>query len=69
MSQKEGYDWVLLNDDQEVGGNLFGVQGVPMNFYIDRKGKIQFATRGFQEGDEVAMKAMIRQLLRGGETG
>ena len=52
MSQKEGYDWVLLNDDQEVGGNLFGVQGVPMNFYIDRKGKIQFATRGFQEGDE-----------------
>lgn len=69
MSRKEGYDWILLNDDQGVSRNLYGVQGVPMNFYLDQKGRIQFATRGFREGDEVAMKAMIRQLLRGGEAG
>jgi hypothetical protein len=55
--------WPHLMDDQNLSKKSYGVQGVPANLFIDRKGRIVFRTAGFREGDQAAIEQMVRALL------
>ncbi len=55
--------WPHLMDDQDVAGERFGVQGVPMNIFVDHQGRIMFKTVGYRPGDEQAFEEMVDALI------
>ncbi|HUX07708.1 MAG TPA: TlpA disulfide reductase family protein [Acidobacteriota bacterium] len=50
-------------EDEEVAFNIFGIQGFPTTYIIDREGKIMFYHRGFRAGNEAQMEEEIKILL------
>ena len=50
-------------DDAEVAESVFGVQGYPTSFLIDREGRIMFSHLGFEAGDEEKLAEDIERLL------
>ena len=50
-------------DDAEVAMSVFGVQGYPTSFLIDREGRIMFSHLGFEAGDEEKLAEDIERLL------
>jgi peroxiredoxin len=44
--QDNGYDFPVLLDTDYSVKQLYGVTGIPMSFFIDRDGVIQYIKRG-----------------------
>ena len=54
--------------DDEVVKTIFGVQGYPTSFVLDRQGRVIFYHIGFDKGDEVKIEKEIKKLLMMGQT-
>ena len=60
--------YLLLENPEgeaEVVEQIFGVQGFPTSYLVDREGRILYAHHGFEVGDEVQLEAEIQELLAG----
>lgn len=42
---------------------LYGVQGMPTSFYIDRRGIVRFIHIGFSDGDKADVRKVVMKLL------
>ena len=49
--------------DAEVVDQVYGVNGFPSTFIIDREGRLLYCHLGFDEGDEKKMEQEILSLL------
>jgi peroxiredoxin len=49
--------------DEEVVRRVFGVQGYPTSYILDRQGRVIYYHIGFDKGDEVKLEKEIKKLL------
>ena len=62
-----GADWILLDDDQNVSGQLFDVTKFPTTLFLDPKGRVIFRIEGFDPRDERRIREIVFSLVaRGG---
>lgn len=53
----------ILLDRKQTTPELFGVQGMPTAFLIDREGRLRNTHKGFKKGDADKLTKLIEQLL------
>jgi peroxiredoxin len=64
--EENGLTYTFLEngeEDAEVVDAIFGIQGYPTSYLIDRDGRILFAHLGFEPGDENKIEQEIKKLL------
>ena len=64
--EKHGLTYTALENgegDAEVASAVFGVQGYPTSFLVDRDGRVMYRHLGFEAGDEVHLAEEIESLL------
>lgn len=54
---------VLLDEDGNVSGNLYGVQGYPFYLLIDKEGKVAYVQSGFKEDMFNSVSKILDYLL------
>jgi hypothetical protein len=66
--KKVSYPCIVDSSDalRQVASNRYGSSSVPMNYILDRKGRIAASFAGYSEGDERGVNA-IKDLLAGRE--
>jgi peroxiredoxin len=60
-----GLTFPLLQNEKgnDVMGGLFGINGHPTSFIMDREGRIMYCHEGFTKGDEAELEREILELL------
>ena len=59
---------LVENGEDDVVRKVFGVQGYPTSFVLDRQGRVVFYHIGFDKGDEVKIEKEIKKLLMMAQT-
>jgi len=54
----------VLFDNKQLVSQLYKVDSMPMTVMIDRNGFSRLVHRGYVEGDEVAYRTIIKELIR-----
>jgi len=54
----------VLFDNKQLVSEMYKVDSMPMTVMIDRNGYQRLLHRGYVEGDEVAYRAIIKELIR-----
>jgi len=62
----QGADWILLDDDQNVSGQLFDVTDFPTTLFLDPKGRVVFRIEGFDAQDEQRIREIVFSLVERG---
>jgi len=57
-------DFPILLDSSNRVSKLFNVIAMPTTVVIDRDGNMRFLHQGYQSGDEVEYRKMVKQLVR-----
>ena len=57
-------DFPILLDSKNRVSKLFNVIAMPTTVVIDRDGNMRFLHLGYQSGDEVEYRKMVKQLVR-----
>jgi peroxiredoxin len=57
-------DFPILLDNKNRISKLYNVVAMPTTVVIDRDGKIRFIHQGYQSGDEVKYRKMVKTLVR-----
>lgn len=59
--QEEGVDFAVINDNEGIINQRWGVVGVPMSFIIDRQGEIRFRDVGYSSGPGLRLRLWIAE--------
>jgi len=54
----------VLFDNKQLVSELYNVDSMPMTVMVDRHGYQRLIHRGYEEGDEVAYRQVIKELIR-----
>ncbi len=57
-------DYPVVSDTQGKTPELYGVQGMPTSYLIDRKGQVQLVHVGFKKSDMAELEHQINLLLK-----
>ena len=67
MARNSALYFQILVDDNNVMAQKYGVTGLPMRFYLDKNGRIQFKGSGFTDGLKLTQEIEETMLLLGSE--
>lgn len=57
-------DFIVLTDTKRVSGTMYGVNGFPTNFLIDREGVIKYKSFGYREWSSSISRGIIDKLIK-----
>ena len=67
MARNSSLYFSILVDDNNIMAQKYGVTGLPMRFYLDKNGRIQFKGSGFTDGLKLTQEIEETMLLLGSE--
>jgi len=63
MVEQKGWEYTVLNDQNQELQKALNFQAVPQTFLVDQAGKIVWSHAGYVPGDENILEAKIKELV------